>query len=334
MRAPAFWSRPPGLEAALLAPFGHLWGRVTAARALRPGTRVGVPVICVGNLTAGGTGKTPAVLALARRLAARGVRVAIVSRGHGGRARGPVRVDPARHGAGEVGDEPLLLADAAPTYVARDRLAGCRQAVAEGAGAILLDDGFQNPAVAKDLAIVVIDAAAGFGNGRCIPAGPLREPVAGGLARAGIVLLVGPPADRAAFRAGEARLAGRPVVEAEIRPVDTGTDWQGRRVLAFAGIGRPEKFFATLRALGADLVAAHGFPDHAPYPRAMLERLSRDAAAARAMLVTTDKDAVRLPAWFRGRAVPLPVTLEPASAADGARLDAALLAATGPATPA
>ncbi len=313
MRAPGFWYAPSGIWARLLSPLGAVTAAVTRARVRQRGVRVGVPVICVGNLTAGGAGKTPTVIAVAGRLAARGIAVHVVSRGHGGRLRGPVRVDPRRHRASEVGDEPLLLAGFAPTWVARDRAAGARAAVAAGAGAILLDDGFQNPALVKDLSIVVVDGGVGFGNGFCIPAGPLREPVAAGLARADLVLVIGE---------GDVDLpVPRPVLRGTLVARDIGIDWRGQRVVAFAGIGRPEKFFATLRDLGATLIGAHSFPDHAPYPPVILRRMAAEAVAAGALLVTTDKDAVRLPAFFRGQAIPLPVTLE---ISGDAALDAAL----------
>ncbi|HEU0221634.1 MAG TPA: tetraacyldisaccharide 4'-kinase [Paracoccaceae bacterium] len=311
MRAPGFWSRPPGVLARLLAPFGRLYARATRARLRRAGARVGVPVVCVGNLTAGGAGKTPTVIALCERLAARCVEAHVVMRGHGGRLNGPVRVDPRRHGAAEVGDEALLVAAFAPVWVARDRAAGARAAVAAGAALILLDDGFQNPALVKDLSILVVDAKAGFGNGLCIPAGPLRETVAEGAARADLVLAIGTGAERRRLLADWPALATRPVLGAAIVPRPTGMEWAGQRVVAFAGIGRPEKFFETLRGLGAILVAAHGFADHVPYSAAVLRRLAREAEAAGALLVTTDKDAVRLPAWFRGLAIPVPVALVP-----------------------
>jgi tetraacyldisaccharide 4'-kinase len=316
MRAPGFWTRPPGLMARLLWPLGLVYAAATRRRLRRPGLRLPVPVICVGNLTAGGTGKTPTVIALAERLAARGVAVHVVTRGHGGRLAGPVRVDPRRHRAEEVGDEPLLIAAFAPVWVARDRAAGGRAAVEAGARAVLLDDGFQNPALVKDLSILVVDGETGFGNGFCIPAGPLREPVAEGLARADLVLAVG--GDPAPVRTA---CPGVPVVPARIVPRPTGMPWTGQRVVAFAGIGRPEKFFATLRGLGAELVAAHPLPDHAPLSPRLLARLVREAKAADAMLVTTDKDAVRLPRSFVGKAMPVPVMLEPA---DWPVLDAAL----------
>lgn len=327
MLAPRFWSRPPGrpgIAARLLAPLAAVWTFETRRRLARgPGVQVGVPVVCVGNLTAGGAGKTPTVVVLLDRLAAKGIAVQVVTRGHGGSLPGPVLVDPRRHGAGDVGDEPLLLAAFAPVWVGRDRVAAARAAAAAGAEAIVMDDGFQNPALVKDLSIVVVDAGFGFGNGRVIPAGPLREPVADGLARAGLVLLIGPPEDRRRVLAAWPDLGRRPIVEGALAPLATGMDWTGLRALAFAGIGRPEKFYATLRAAGAEVVATRSFADHEPFSPRLLARLDAEARHLGAQLVTTEKDAARLPPAFRARALVLPVRLV---LADPAPLDAALSA--------
>jgi tetraacyldisaccharide 4'-kinase len=295
MRAPDFWQHD-GWAAQALAPAAWLYAAVARRRARGVTPFVAqIPVICVGNLTTGGTGKTPVAIALAQHLQAQGRRVAFLTRGYGGRLAGPVRVDPELHGAAEAGDEPLLLAEVAPTFVARDRPAGARAAQESGAQVVVMDDGLQNPSIAKSLRLVVVDGATGFGNGRVLPAGPLRIPLEEGLAGADVFILMGE--DRLSLAQGLARHA--PVVHATLEPEPSAERLRGRRVYAFAGIGRPGKFFATLRALGADLVGTASFADHHRYRAGEFDRLVAAARAAGAELVTTAKDRVRLPPALR-----------------------------------
>jgi tetraacyldisaccharide 4'-kinase len=266
-------------------------------------------VVCIGNLTVGGAGKTPMVAALLERLTAGGLSPHVVSRGYGGELTGPHRVEPDRDLHRLVGDEPLLLASFAPVWVANDRAAGVKSAVAAGAELVLLDDGFQNPSVSHDCSILMIDAGAGFGNGRLIPAGPLREPVVPGLRRAEVLVLVGTDSERGTAKNDWPDLAG--AVAARLVPRETGLSLVGEKVVAFAGIGRPGKFFATLKAMGAEIVEAVAFADHYDYPLAVLHRLQRSARSRDAMLVTTEKDAVRLTADFRREVVVVQVNLVP-----------------------
>jgi len=309
MRAPDFW-QSGGALSVLLTPAGCLYAIAGRLRhALVTPRSAAMPVICVGNLTAGGAGKTPVVLALAAKLAARPAladRVHAVTRGYGGELSGPTRVDPVVHDAWKVGDEPLLLACALPTWVARDRVAGAAAAVSAGANLLILDDGLQNPALAKDLSFVVIDGGAGFGNGRVIPAGPLREPVVDGLARADAAIIVGDDCTNVAGALAKLK-PDLPILRARLAPVaGSAATLAGQPLVAFAGIGRPEKFYESLRALGCDVKATRSFADHHPYGAQDAAALRQLAAQHGAKLVTTAKDLTRWP----GDAEWKPLTLD------------------------
>ena len=305
MHPPEFWyprGSRGGVLPLLLSPLGALYAAGGALRhAFTKPKRAPVPVICIGNLTAGGTGKTPVALAVAARLAARGQQPVFLTRGYGGRATGPLFVNPIHHTAVEVGDEALLLARSAPTILAHLR----SQAVdlAPPRSVIVMDDGFQNPTLAKDLSLLVIDAEKGLGNGRVIPAGPLREPAADGLARADALVIAG----EGDLPASIAPAWGtKPILRFTLAP--SSTTLCGQRVMAFAGIGRPEKFFRTVTELGATVIATQGFADHHPYSESEIAELRGKAATEKATLVTTEKDWVRLPASLREGIVAVPVT--------------------------
>lgn len=314
MRPPAFWNYVPNrfsLGSELLRPLGWLYGRTTAKRvATEPAFKAEVPVLCIGNLSAGGTGKTPTSIALIQHLLAKGHTPHIISRGYGGSAKQLTRVDERKHSAELVGDEPMLLAAFAPTWVSPDRAKAAKAAQEAGADIILMDDGFQNPSLFKDAAIIVSDAQRGFGNGRCIPAGPLREPVAPGLARGDLLLTIGDTDAQNQFNTIWGDEVTIPRAKAVLAPLQTGMDWTETPFLAFAGIGYPEKFFATLRGLGATILQTHALDDHQPLTTALLARMESDAARLGAQLVTTEKDAVRLPAAYRSKVLTLPVRLE------------------------
>ncbi len=304
MKAPAFWEQRNWISTALL-PVSWLYGMASRwVQSRKKPYRASVPVICVGNLTVGGTGKTPTVIALLQRLTEQGVTVHAVSRGYGGTEIGPTLVEIGKHTAAEVGDEPLLIASYAPIWVARDRAAGVQAAVNAGADIIVLDDGHQNASVAKDMSIIVVDAAYGFGNERVLPAGPLREMISAGMNRADAVVLIGKPATL-----WPETFHRKPVLRAALRPRFSGISLDGARVLAFAGIGRPEKFFDTVKEQGAKIIDSEAFADHQTYSRAIIDRLMARAEAQDLMIVTTEKDAVKLPEYTRGKIWPIPVGL-------------------------
>lgn len=323
MREPAFWSRQPdqaGAAARLLWPLSVAYGAIAARRMAQPGLRVGVPVICVGNFTLGGTGKTPSAITLAQILSDAGGRPVLLSRGYGGSLHGPVRVDPGVHSAAEVGDEPMLLARSATAVVARDRVAGARAAMDAGATAIVMDDGLQNPSLAKTLSIAVIDGRMGLGNGRVFPAGPLRAPLAAQLKHVHALLIVGSGADLTGIITDASR-AGVRIFHARLEP-DRNTVYQLRpqKVLAFAGIGSPDKFFATLAASGIDAPVQRSFPDHHRYTAKEAAALLAEADARKLDLLTTEKDIVRImydPALSelaaRSKALPVALALNEAA---------------------
>jgi tetraacyldisaccharide 4'-kinase len=294
MRAPEFW-HTDSVVSRLLAPLGDVYAWAVARRlADAEPYRPALPVICVGNIVTGGAGKTPVCMALVERLRQRGRQPHILTRGYGGTEVGPRAVDRVRHDAARVGDEALLLAGCAPTWVARWRPDGAVAATEMGADVLVMDDGFQNASIVKDLSLVVVDGGYGFGNGRVMPAGPCREAIRAGLKRADAIVLIGDDRSGAACWFGDL-----PVLRARLVPGPEAEAMRGRKVLAFAGIGRPAKFFDTLEACGAELVGAHSFPDHHPYTRSELEELAAEASRAGALLATTAKDAVRVPGDLR-----------------------------------
>jgi len=313
MHEPAFWHRPSSLTSRLLSPLAALYGAIAARRMSRVGASAGLPVICVGNYHVGGAGKTPTVLALVNLLRALGETPCVLSRGYGGSAPGPLRVDPVRHTASEVGDEPLMMAAHAPVVVARERIAGAALIREQGASVIVMDDGFQNPALHKDVSLIVIDAKRGLGNGKVFPAGPLRAPLPPQLARTDALLVIGEGKAAAPL---ETALAARgvPVWRAHLAPdPDAVAALRGRRVLAFAGIGDPGRFFDTLRAHGVEVAAEKRFADHHRFTAADIDALLDESRRDGLTLVTTEKDLARLrhgELSSRAQAiVPFPVTL-------------------------
>lgn len=313
MRAPRFWYNHPSKRSfvsTLLSPLGLLYGMSTARRLSKSTvTKAGVPVLCVGNLNVGGTGKTPTVIALTEIAKAQGVKPVILSRGYGGSMKGPVVVNELNHRADQTGDEPLLLAAFATTIVCKNRAIGIKVAETYYPDIIILDDGFQDPSVGKTKSLIVVDAENGFGNGLCLPAGPLREPVANGLLRADALLSIGDATAQKKFAQTWGNKINCKQMTAEINPLPTGMNWSEGSYIAFAGIGHPDKFFKTLQNLGANLLHTEALEDHAIISLKFLKRLESLANEVGAQLVTTEKDVVRLPKNFRRNVLTLPVRL-------------------------
>ncbi|MBR0712559.1 tetraacyldisaccharide 4'-kinase [Bradyrhizobium liaoningense] len=294
MREPAFWHRPRSLKSHFFRPLGALYGAIAERRMLRKGMDAGIPVLCVGNYHVGGAGKTPTVLALTHLLRDLGETPVVLSRGYGGRLRGPVMVDAERHTADDVGDEPLMMVRNVPVAVARDRVDGVALAKSQGATAILMDDGFQNPAIAKDASLIVIDSERGLGNGKVFPAGPLRAPLRVQLSRTDALIVIG-DGHAADGVASEVAARDRPVLRARLKPdAESLARLSGKRVLAFAGIGDPERFFRTLQAHEVEMVRSRAFADHHPYSEREIQDLSVDARREGLTLVTTEKDLARI----------------------------------------
>lgn len=312
MREPAFWYRPRSFKSHALRPLGALYGAIAERRMLRKGFDAGIPVICVGNYHVGGAGKTPTVLALTKLLRELGETPVVLSRGYGGRLKGPVMVDRMRHTAADIGDEPLMMVRDVPVTVAHDRLEGVALAKSQGATVILMDDGFQNPRLLKDASLIVIDSERGLGNGKVFPAGPLRAPLQPQLARTDALVLIG-DGHAADDVAAEISARGKPALRARLTP-DAASIVQlhGKKVFAFAGIGDPERFFRSLRACGIEVARTRAFADHHMFSHDELAALAAEARREQLTLVTTEKDLARL----RGRAdvpggiVPFAVQLE------------------------
>lgn len=302
MKTPVFWNSR-NITAIALLPASYIYRVITQLRThfIKP-VKVSAPVLCIGGLTAGGAGKTPVCLHIGELCKARGINAWFLSRGYKGKLQGPIQVKPSEHTAYDVGDEPLLLARVLPTVVAKDRLTGAQFASKAGAELIIMDDGFQNPSIHKDVSIIVADGTLMFGNGYMIPAGPLREPVQEGLKRADTMIIINPKNSLPATT--------RPILKVHTKPNDDAYALKGKRVLAFCGLAYPQKFFVTLTAIGAELVEEKIFPDHYQYSDAEIDALALMAKQHDAVLVTTSKDAARMNARSLSLVTVVYVTLD------------------------
>ena len=314
MLAPKFWypeNNEKSISSAVLVPLGYIYSLLSKFRMLKSVQKqFDIPIVCIGNLNVGGTGKTPTTIAAAQFLLEKDYNVHVVSRGYGGTAKGPLFINDKEYSANEVGDEALMLSAFAPTWVADKRSAGIKNAISKGAEIILLDDGFQDPSFYKDLSILTVNANKGFGNKRCIPAGPLRETLSSGLQRADILISIGAEPSQKNFKKIYKRDINLPVGIANLEVLKTGISWKNMKVMAFAGIAHPENFFDTLRAQGADIVSCQALTDHQKLSSTIMKRLIEAARAENAQLVTTEKDYVRLPKHFRQEVITLPIRIK------------------------
>jgi len=325
MRAPDFWNHKQGRQAApfirtVLGPLGWIYGQVTARRiATTTPYDPGIPVICVGNASVGGVGKTPITAYLLESLTRMGIKAVGLSRGYGGREKGPILVN-RKHTFKDIGDEPMLLARKGPVWISAGRDDGARAAVGAltgfsktGAEVIIMDDGHQNPLVKKTLSLLVVDAEIGFGNERVFPAGPLREPVAAALARTDAVILMKPTPDYQVSDYLLAQLKPLPVIAAHLAPyaqLPQDKNGQKAKLYAFAGIGRPNKFFDALIRAGAELVEGQPYPNHYAYKDTDMKNLIDLAREDEATLITTEKDYVRIPKGFQKHVAVWPVSVQ------------------------
>lgn len=306
MKAPQFWYEPNTWKAKFLYPLGYFYNLLTLLRGkLAKPQSYSCLTICIGNLNVGGTGKTPTTIALAQHFLKKGLQVHVVSRGYKGKFQGTFLVDPQKHKSDEVGDEPLLMSEFTSVWVSNKRKNGIAAAENAGAQIVLLDDGFQDPSFHKDFSLIVVDGEKGFGNKKCMPAGPLRENIAQGFKRADALVIVGQRIYK--FDTFPTHLK---IIHSTLKPIETGMNWKEGKYLAFAGIADPSKFFKTLRSLGANLIDCVALSDHQNLDGQVLKRLERKANSAHAQLVTTEKDAVRLSNTYRKKVLSLPVRIE------------------------
>ena len=301
MKTPEFWQHNK-LPAKLLTPLGELYALATRLRLkFKKSKKVNVPVICIGNLTAGGTGKTPTAISLAIMLQNAGLYPNFISRGYRG-TLSQAQVNPLTHTAQQVGDEPLLLARIAPTFINADRYQAALMAQNNQAECIIMDDGFQNPSLYKDLSLIVVDGTVGFGNKKCIPAGPLREHITDGIKRAQAALIIGEDVYNLA------QTLPLPCFRGKIKPILP--DLKTNRVVAFAGIGRPQKFYISLQELGIEMIKTFDFPDHHTYTTAELQAILAYAAEHQAQVITTTKDFVKIPTSLQPQFSVLEITVQ------------------------